>query len=289
MGLLIALIAIGVFMVTTQNYFCKNLFHNRSDNFAYSLILYVIALITTFFLNGATINAVSSFTALNGIIYGLLLILELTCTLQAYKYGPMSLTTLIVVAATIIPCIPSWIFWGDPITWNQIAGMVVMLTAIALILNVFSTVKGEQINLKWAVYAFLAFIGSGCAAICEKLMTATGNDAQTNEFILIGFAAGIAAMIVALMITHRKEPVTIKPSLRLAVPTLLIGVCTCIASVITVAVLALLPVSVVFMINNGARLVIVTVIDILFFKEKIKKSQYAGLVLGILGIVLLSI
>lgn len=289
MVLLIALIAIGVFMMTTQNYFCKNLFTNKSDNFAYSLILYVIAMLTTFFMNGAVIRSFSAFTCIDGIIYGLMMLFELICTLQAYKNGPMSLTTLFTVASVMIPIIPAWIFWGDPVTWQQVSGIIVMFIAAALILNVGSEFKKEKINIKWFLYALGAFICSGIAGINEKLITVSGNEAQSNEFILIGFAAGSAAMIIALLLSTKKEPVTIRFNTRIAVPTLVIGICTCLVSVITMAVLAVLPASVVFTVNNGARLILVTLIDVIFFKEKITGSQYAGLGLGIIGVALLSL
>ena len=144
---LIALVLTGIFIATTQNYFCKNLLRTKSDNFAYSIIVYIVALISTFIINGCEIKTFSGFTLIDGIIYGLMLTTELYCTLEALKIGPLSLTTLFIVASSIIPIIPSWIIWKDPITWQQVIGIIVMFGAAALVLDAGNKTENKEYNL----------------------------------------------------------------------------------------------------------------------------------------------
>ena len=143
---LIALVLTGIFIATTQNYFCKNLLRTKSDNFAYSIIVYIVALISTFIINGCEIKTFSGFTLIDGIIYGLMLTTELYCTLEALKIGPLSLTTLFIVASSIIPIIPSWIIWKDPITWQQVIGIIVMFGAAALVLDARNKTENDNVE-----------------------------------------------------------------------------------------------------------------------------------------------
>jgi len=289
MGLLILLIALGVFINTIQNFFCKNLFKTRSDNFVYSIIYFLVAVITAFIFNGCRIGHLSVFLVLDSLLYGLMLTLELYCVLQAYKYGSMSLTSMFIMASIMIPVIPSWIFWGDPITWNQVAGIAVMFAAIALILNVGADVGKVKMNWKWFAYSFFAFIGSGTAAIAEKLLTVSPYAAQTNDFVLTGLMFAVISMAAVLLVLRKKEPVTIKMNAKVIIPTAVTGVGYSFLCIITLLVVSILPASVAYTVNNGARLILITIIDVLLFKEKITRSQYIGLGIGVIGVVLLSI
>ncbi len=290
MLLLLVLIAIGVLTVTLQNYFCKNLFKTRSDNFAYSAVVYVFAVITTFLVNGCRIGELSLFSAIDGVFYGLMMTVELYFTLQAYKTGSMSFTSLFVVAAIMIPIIPSWLFWGEPVTWQQITGIAVMFVAIAMILNVTAADR-KTINVKWLKNVIPAFLASGLAGVCEMVLTQSEYADQSDGFILFGLVFAVVTMLLVLLFLTKKEkePVTFKPTLRISLPTVCIGIFYSLACIITLAVLKQLPASVVFTLNNGVRLIIVTVLDVLLFREQINKKQYAGLALGIVGIILLSV
>jgi len=288
MGLLILLIAIGVFINTIQNFYCKNLFKTRCDNFVYSIIYFLVAVITTFIYNGCHVGRMSTFLIADSFLYGSMLTLELYCVLQAYKYGSMSLTSMFIMASIMIPIVPSWIMWGDPVRWNHIAGIAVMFAAMALILKVGADIGKDDINWKWFIYSFLAFIGSGTAAIAEKLFTVSAYSEQTNDFVFMGLVFAVILMAVVLLFMRKEEPVTIKMSPKVIIPTAVTGVGYGFVCIITMLVLAVLPASVVYTMNNGARIILITVMDVLLFKEKITKTQYIGLGLGVIGVVLLS-
>ena len=291
MRYLIALVLTGIFVATTQNYFCKNLLRTKCDNFAYSIIVYIVALISTFIINGCRIDSLSGFTVIDGIIYGLMLTTELYCTLEALKIGPLSFTTLFIVASSIIPIIPSWIIWKDPITWQQIAGIIVMFAAVALVLDSSKDQENKDISVKWFVYAFIAFLASGCAGICEKILTISAYANEGNEFIMSGLIAAVIMMTVVLLILRnkKKEEITMHLTGKMLLPTAAIGLGNSLICILTVMVLSVLSASVTFTINNGARLIALTIIDRILFKVKISRKQYCGIALGIVGIVLLSI
>jgi len=289
MGLLALLVAIGVFNSTLQNYFCKNLFKTKGDNFAFTSVYYLVAVITVFIFNGCKIGKVSLFTVWDSILYDLMLTMELYCMLEALKHGSMSLTNMFIMASIMIPIIPSWIFWGDPITWNQVVGILVMFVAIAFILNIGSDLSKDKFNWKWFTYSFIAFVGSGMAAVADKLLTISEYADQTNDFVCVGLGFAVVFMVLVLLLIRKKEPVTMKMTPKVLVPTMISGAAYSFLCLITMWVVAILPASVAYTVNNGARLIIITIIDVILFKEKIRKLQYVGLGLGIVGVVLLSI
>jgi len=287
MVLLILLILVGVSMQTIQNYFCKNLFQNNSDNTLYLTAVYTVAALCMCFIYDLKFGGLAGFVAADGVVYGLFMALEFFCTLQAYKYGSMSLTAMFLMASVMIPSIPSWIFWGDPISVRQVAGIVTVFAGMGLVVGLRK--EDRSVSLKWLLFVGIAFLAGGIQGICEKVMSVAGYSGQTNEFIFIGFLAAIPALLIGLFVNTRKEPVSVRPDWKVALATVFVGFCTCMICVLTMGVLEVLPASVTFTVNNGAKLFLMTLIDMLLFKQKLSARQILGLAVGFAGVLLLSL
>lgn len=289
------LLAINIIFATAiqiyQNYVSKDVFKNKSDYIFYMLMVYAFSALATFVGNGFNIGEVSAFAIIDGMAYGILLPAEAFCLLQALSCGAMSITSLCITASIMIPIIPSWIFWGDPISWNQIVGMLIMFSSMALLVNVGSDLKKDSINRKWIIYCLIAFIGSGLAQTTEKVLKVSPYAEQETAFLIATFVTGsiFTSVALAINIFVKKEKLTINMKPAVLAPMAAVGVSTWVCGLLVLSCLALLPASVFFTINNGARLICLTIVDVIFFKQKITPKQYAGLILGIVGIALLGL
>lgn len=282
-------VLVGAAIQIYQNYVSKELFKNRSDQYVFMLIVYIFSALSTLAANGFTVGAASAFAIIDGAIYGILLPTTAFCLLQAYACGPMSLTSLCLTASIMIPIIPSWVLWKDPISVTQIVGMAIVFAAIVLILNIGKTVSEEKVNKKWAILCLIAFFASGLEALTEKVLKVSPYAEQETAFLLSCFVtAGILTTIILLYSYFvKKEKKTYRLTPKVALPMVGLGIFTTVGGLLVLACLARFPASVYFTINNGARLIVITIVDIIFFKQKITPNQYAGLVLGIIGITLL--
>jgi len=69
----------------------------------------------------------------------------------------------------------------------------------------------------------------------------------------------------------------------------MIGMIGAVIGLLFLRAMAFIPTSVLSPINNGGRLILITIMDVLLFKQKLTVPQYAGLASGITAIILLSI
>lgn len=280
---LILVIIIGVISACIQNYFCKNLFKNESDNLKFETVVYLVALISTVFT--VKLQRPSAYCVMLAVINGCLLTLENYAILEAMRCGSMSLTSLFSLAALIIPVVVSPFLWHEVLTAAQLSGSLLTVISMAFILDVFSGKNG--INKRWLLFAFLAFLAGGSCAICEKYLIASPYADQTNTYAVISFTVVIASTLILQKV--RKEKALLKLTKKNLLPLIFIGGGSAAIFLLTIAALKVLTTSGVYATNNGARLMLVTLCDVFVFKQKLSKSQIAGMVMGLLAIILLSV
>lgn len=280
---LVIIVLVAVASACIQNYFCKNLFKNESDNLKYETVIYIIALISTVLV--VDLPKPSSYCIMLAVINGLILTLENYAILEAMRCGSMSLTSLFSLAALIIPVVVSPFLWHEELKATQLFGSVLTVISMALILDVFS--GKHDINRRWLLFAFIAFFAGGSCAICEKYLTTSAHADETNTYAVISFVVVIVATLIIQKV--KKEKAEFKLTKKNFLPILFIGCGSAVIFLLTIAALKVLSTSGVYATNNGARLMLVTLCDVFIFKQKLSKKQLIGMGMGLAAILLLSI
>lgn len=280
---LVLTILIAVISSCIQNYFCKNLFKNTSDNLKYEILVYAAALVCTLFT--VKLPVPSAFCVMLAVINGLILTLENYSILEAMRCGSMSLTSLFSLAALIIPVALSPVLWHEELKAAQLLGSLLSIASMAFILDVFS--GKNSISRRWLVYALLAFFAGGSCAICEKYLTTSVHAGETNTFAVISFVVVIISSLIVLC--AGKEKAAFRLTFRTAMPLLFIGAGNAAVFLLIIAALKILPTSAVYAVNNGARLMLVTICDVFIFRQKLSKNQILGMIIGSAAILLLSV
>ena len=299
---LLICIAVGVVSACIQNYFCKNLFRSRSDNLLYQLIVYAIGIPASMFT--VKLTAPSGYTAALGVLAGLLIMAEMFCILEAMRCGPMSLTSLFSMAALLIPVCLSPVLWNERMSPLQIAGTVLVFVSMVLILDVPAEIRklketrknaekeknGSGVSLKWLLYAFGAFLFGGCCAIPEKYLVNSAYADQSGIYAMISFCVVVLVSAAALLLRSgiRKERPTFQITLKRVPLLLFLGISNAAVVLLIIEALKFLPASVVYCTHNGGRLVLITVMDVLLFKQKLKPIQIVGMAVGLLSVIFLS-
>lgn len=204
--------------------------------------------------------------------------------LKATAEGSLSLTSLIVNCALIIPTLYGLIFLKEPGSIFLYIGIAFLFVAMILVNKTSETMP---ITWKWLLYVTIAFAGNGMCSVSQKIQQDAFEGAGKNELMII--ALGIVVVVnAALMIaTDRKQlGVFFKSGWANG---LLAGSANGVVNLFVMIMLGLMPASVVFPLISGGSIVLTYAVSRVFYKEKLSLRQTVGFLFGILSIVLLNL
>lgn len=207
--------------------------------------------------------------------------------INALKHGPVALTASIIGLSLILATIWGFFFWNAKVTFPVIIGLV--LVVISIILCLYSREKEKKsFSIKWLFYVSLAFFGNAGATIVQRTQQIQYGGKHGN--MLMTFALGfsvLAYLIIYLRSDRCDSKVMLKSSWWLPV---LAGAFNVVlnALVMLLALTELSP-SLIYPVVSVGGLAVVTVFSLFVFKEKMFARQWAGVAIGAVAVVLLSI
>ena len=103
--------------------------------------------------------------------------------INALKYGPAMLTSLLIGLSLLVTTIWGFIFWGAKITAPVVIGLILMVCAITLCL--YTKGKDEKgVSWKWLMCVVLAFFGNAGCSIVQRTQQVQYNGAHGKMLIL---------------------------------------------------------------------------------------------------------
>ena len=96
------------------------------------------------------------------LIFGVFYAVAIAGSVFAVAVGPLSLTALVISLSLMIPTVYGIIFLNEPIGITAVLGLVLLVISLVMV----NFQKGEKnINVKWVIFAGLAFVGNGVCKI----------------------------------------------------------------------------------------------------------------------------
>lgn len=290
----------GLVLACVQNKISKDSIRTMSDNAVYEALVFGIGAVVMGAFGG--VRVCSPYTVHLGVVLGILIILEGVFAVNALRIGSMSLSTMISMCSLVIPIIPAKWLWGEELTWQRITGIVLMIISMGLILNLITefTEKKKNAELekveygvsrKWTFFAFMSFLAGGVMGFNQKKLTTCGLSGEIMPYLFYGFVT--ASLLGAVLYFYYKnregEGLTLQLNRKNMVYIIPSGIAMALLHIATMKAIELLPMSLLLPISNGGRLILVTVIDMWLFKQKLSVEQLIGITVGITSIVLLSL
>ena len=249
----------------------------------------VILLIVTFF--GEISLSVS--TVICALCYAVIVISLQTVSIVAMKSGSMSMTAICVMYGMIIPALAGPIFWHEPFGVLQGVGMALRLASLWLLNDTKKTEKTDTPEKKtfsklWIVLAIVAFVLSGMAGVMEKIHQSTDGKDEKAIFVCLACVFMLVFSIVGGLVTRKSERAD-----KGAKPPILLGVFTGAIqgtySLINLTLAGALDSMIYYPIANGGAMLLTVLVSFVLFKEKLTLKKIIGTVIGIVGIVCLSL
>jgi len=292
-----AVILDGVVLAAIQNIICKRHIRNTTDNFLYLGVMFLLSAFTLVFAGG--LASCSPYIWGLSIVTGVFMVLEEVFSMKALQTGPLSPTVMVGMSSMVVPLFPAALVWKQPIGPKQIIGVLMILVSMALVLELFGPKKEEKtaddasypITPKWIGLVTVIFFAGGAIGICETGQAVSAYSGETMQFLTRAFAtAGL--LCSALMVYNskvRKEAPAMRPDGKLGLAFTATGILMALLYVLMISAVKALPAAIVYPVANGGRLLAVTVVDVVKFRQKLSPRQLIGLIVGIAAIVILSI
>lgn len=282
-------LTVAVFMSATSTVFGQ-LFNRRNEGNKDTGAFYnFFLLLSVCFCWGVLFALDVSFTG-NVILYAIMFAACYTVAnigiIRALRYGPTTLTSVLVGLSLVLTAVWGFVFWDAPVTVAVITGLV--LVAIAVWLCLYTNKKEEKgVSWRWLFFVLLAFFGNAGCSITQRTQQMKFEGQYGNAFMLLAtFLSAIACFVIYLGSDKRDTAVMMKKSWWIPACA---GVCNVVLNrVVMLLVSTTLSPSLIYPVIGVGGLVVVTVFSLLVFQERMRWWQWLGVVTAMAAIWLLS-
>ena len=188
------------------------------------------------------------------------------------------LTSVFMKLGLLVPIAMSLLLFRETPTWMQVAGF-----AIAVAASVLINLKKESGAKNLGVSLFLMLLLCGGSDAMSKIYEQFGPAPLSGQFLFYTFAA--ATILCAGLVIHQKE----RPGIRELLYGTLIGVPNFFSAKFLLGALTKLPAVVVYPSFSVATLLVVTLIGVAVFRERLSKLQWAAMAAIVTALILLNV
>jgi len=204
--------------------------------------------------------------------------------LNALRIGNYALTISIYTMTFLNPVVFSILIWRSPVTPLIALGIISIIAGIILISTSGSTPETRKtgLYLKWIIFLAASFFLTGIPQVSQA---AAARLAAINFwfYLFLAFLSGTLVFILFFAVRKVKVPKKVLSFGALAAAGSVAG------NFFTLKALPRLFEPVVFPVIQAGPIIAAVFISIYFFKERIKPVAYLGIVLGVSGIILLTL
>jgi drug/metabolite transporter (DMT)-like permease len=204
--------------------------------------------------------------------------------LSALKIGNYALTISIYTMSFLIPVIFSIVFWKRPLGTLLAGGILFILVGITMISWAGSARKERKAGLwpKWIAFLGGAFVLTSVPQIVQAAAVRMGA-INLWFFLFLTFTSGAVFFALYFALTRMKLAWRVFSFGALAAAGSVAG------NLFSMKALSLLPETIVFPMSLAGPIIGAVLLSLLFFREKIKPLGYAGIIIGLGGMILLTL
>ncbi len=276
----------------------KKLYTNRvaagiSAGFVYNAICGLVAAAALLAWGG--FGGVSVFTALLGVLFGVITALQGIANIAALQCGPMSYTSVIISFSTLISALSGVLFFHETLGWAQIVGILLML--VSFVLATEQRTGEKHATGRWLGLCLVAFLATGGIGILQKVHQSSAHKDELSAFLILAFTvSSLLCFVFSLILKRRERTQKVEKETKqmtsaqrwLLLATMAIsGGCVAVNNKFNLYLSGVMESAVFFPIVNGGGLVLATLAALIIFRERLSKKQWVGILFGITSVVFL--
>ncbi len=275
-----------------RNDFCKKRVKNNADLYLFNAVSALVSLVCFLVLGAVqkTLMLPTLYTFGMGAVFGAATAFCAVLSMKALESGPLSYTNVIVFCSMVIPSLSGLVMYGEPVSISQYVGIGLML--LSFVFAVDRDRGNTGASMRWLLLCLGAFICNGAVGVLQKVHQNSPDRAYSVPFLSVAFAV-YAVISAALFLWYRQkkeQPLTVWAAGKrrtFSVYALITGFGVAVCNAVNLYLAGAMPAVIFFPVFNGAAMLLTSVIGLVFFKEKLSKKQWIGLILGSAAILLL--
>ena len=280
--------------VTLQSAACRKHIRNSRDSLMYNAMFFTaIAIFLSLTLKmqipTAEILVWTAIMAIGTVLFQVSYSVALT-------EGPVSITVLIINFAVVIPTVVSAVVFREDLFISQVLGVICLLIPFPLSMKEGSH-NQKKASKKWLLLTVAALIADSGVMTLQKLFRLTDSynkapEPASNTFLLFVYIFSIILALAVYFVKGKISPDE-KRTFRFGKSVILfataMGLDLAIFQKVYMTANMRIPGSFFFPTFSGMSSVLMTVIGILLFGDRLNKRQWLGVIFGIAAVVLLNI
>lgn len=277
-----------------RTYYSKHISQSFSGYHLFNAATSLICGLTLAALSGGNF-AMSPFTLMLAVLFGLVTAAQQVMTSAALSIGPFSYTSVIISMSTVITALSGMLFFGETLRVTQMVGIVMMLGCLVLSVK---QEDGEQKKktMRWFALCMLTCLCSGGIGLMQKVHQSSDYRGELTMFLIVAFICSFVFSAGSLLVPRLRgkggeEKLFEKKAAAWLLAGMFVfgGVGVALNNLINLYLSGVVDSAVFFPIVNGGGLVLITLASVLLFREKLSGRQWVGLALGIAATLLLCI
>ncbi len=278
------ILVITILIMSSQNVLMKqyNVKSKSQNSFLFSAVSALFAMLFFIISSGSGLQFTSEFLPYS-IGFAAAYAAALVGQNYAIATGSLSISSLVSSYSLIIPTLYGILFLKESLKPSAYIGIVLLFVSLY-----FINIKKEsaRFSAKWVICLIISFIGNGMCSTVQKMQQLKCNGAYKNEFMIA--ALGIVFVILTVIVLASKADIkTQLKECRLYAP--LTGIANGATNLLVMVLTALLPTAVLFPSISAGGIIIMFVISLFVYKEKISRQQMVGYIMGVVSVVLLNL
>ncbi len=284
----------AVIKVTLQSAACRKHIRNSQDSLMFNTMFF--AAIALFLSLTLKLQLPTAEIIMWTVIMAISTVLFQVFYSVALTEGPVSITVLIINFAVVIPTVVSAVVFGENIFISQLLGVICLL--ISFPLSMKENNGGEkQASKKWLILTVIALLADSVAMTMQKLFKLTESykaapDTSSNIFLVFVY---IFSAVLAFIIYLSKKKInpsekrTFKFGKSVIMFAMIMGLDLAIFQKVYMIGNMEIPGSLFFPTFSGMQSVVMTMIGVIMFGDRLNKRQWVGVLFGIGAVVLLNV
>lgn len=217
------------------------------------------------------------------IIVGFTLIIAFNFFAMSAQRAGVAVTAIASRMSVVIPVTLGFFLFHEEATFLKILGTLTGLVAFYL---TFKKEKGVEVNKKYIYLPFLLFLAVG---VNDSMLKVSQHFFINGEFVLFLATAFLVALIIGFVVSlFSNQKFIFNFRVRNIVAGSLLGVFNWYSTFYFLKGMDTIPVSVIVPVYNVSVVALSAIIGFLFFKEKITRENWIGVLLAVAAIIMIA-
>lgn len=220
--------------------------------------------------------------------YGISFAICTFSVINALKTGPITISTLFVQLAMIAVSIWGLFFWEQPLTPFVGIGLILVVVSVTLCLLKDQRGENNKFNYKWLIFAGLSFVSNAACGIIQRTQQMVYQGEYGNMMMAFAMLFAIVVGVILYVRSEKRDSVLILKTSGYY-PVLAGGFNVIFNLLVMLLATTPLSSSLIYPVISVGAIAITTLFSRMYFREKLQKTQWVGLLVGIIAVALLSI